>query len=133
MSGQTKIFLSCTITRSVLEPTQTPLQGVLGTLSFGLWRPRCEADIPLSIAEAKSMYRITSTSIKISMHRKHNFDSHNHTVSSSQEYALNRLLVHMVYWRLGKIRRGFKTEVSWVPGLHTGGFLFYTQWRHRLS
>jgi len=38
------IFLFSTVSRPTLEPTQPPIQWVLGTCSPGLKRPGCEAD-----------------------------------------------------------------------------------------
>jgi hypothetical protein len=47
-------FLFCTASRTALEPTQPPIQGVLGTLSLEVKRPGREADhSPPSSVEVK--------------------------------------------------------------------------------
>jgi hypothetical protein len=38
------IFLFDTVSRPTLEPTQPPIQWVLGALSLGVKEPECEAD-----------------------------------------------------------------------------------------
>jgi hypothetical protein len=56
------IFLFATASRTVLEPTQPPIQWVLGALSLGVKRPGSEADYsPPSSAEVKNAWSYTST------------------------------------------------------------------------
>jgi hypothetical protein len=56
------IFLSTTLSRPVLGPTQPPIQWVPGALSLGVKRPGREADhSPPSNAEVKNAWRYNST------------------------------------------------------------------------
>jgi len=56
-----EIFLFTTASRMNLEPTQPPVQWVLGPLSLGVKWLGCEADhSPLSSAEAKNAWSYTS-------------------------------------------------------------------------
>jgi hypothetical protein len=56
------IFLFSTVTRTVLGPTQPPIQWVPVVLSLGVKRPGCKADhSPPSSAEVKNARSYTST------------------------------------------------------------------------
>jgi hypothetical protein len=56
------IFLFTTASRTVLGPTELPIQWVPGALSLGVKRPGCEADhSPPSSAEVKNAWSCTST------------------------------------------------------------------------
>jgi hypothetical protein len=54
-------FLFTAVSRSVLGPTQRPIQWVPGTLSLGVKRPGHEADTPPSNVEVKNVSSYTST------------------------------------------------------------------------
>jgi hypothetical protein len=55
------MFLFTTVSRTVLGPTQPPIQLVQGALSLGVKRPGREADEPPpSIAEVKNAWNYTS-------------------------------------------------------------------------
>jgi hypothetical protein len=56
------IFLFTTVSRTVLGPTQPPIQQVPGALSLGVKRPGREADLsPPSSAEVKNAWSYTCT------------------------------------------------------------------------
>jgi hypothetical protein len=70
-------FLFTIASRTVLGPTQPPIQWVPGALSLGVKRPRCQADhSPPCSSEVKNAWSYTSTPLYVSMAWclvKHNF------------------------------------------------------------